>query len=771
MLDIQCPPGVAPADAAFWEDLRKDARAEKRQNDEELARLLGKPVVYGMIIQLRNIYSDRVLSVNSKETCSHESISMRVGADANVRKESLFRILPRYRIRAEGETVRIRDVVVIQSIKTENFLNVGRISHAVSPSAFPAGGEQKVSGALDRSRVFDDVMQPLFFEASAALSPHGWIVHLFDSHQIENQKRIRAGQYVRFYHKEKEGYLSAEARDTRVHLLHHQINPLHPKDSDSSTTFWQIVPRQEYRGGEFAATQLVRLRHVMSNSYLEVEGIPTTGRDTSPVRATSNRISSAAPFGVAKHANDHDKTNDNDSDLAAEAPQNVEFLSDTQPQAKRMRVRLVPSHSVMLDPEDDPTLFVLRPVNFDTDDHLCTSSFFRIQHYRTGTWLHAASMQLNTSLSSSSNTGLSNHSSFNTAAKLHKIVAMTDTRGDDYFSVSVVDPSMASACKFITSMALPLKYWLMRQRIIAPSARTKFPLTARGEKKTKRILTSLIYHATNSAEVDPFKRKTGPIQLHQKYLRETGIIDILICMLELPFDLAKRQAIRTKLAADFVTSTEPYVHESESEVTIEDMLKNQEPHLTSILQLIYALLQVFLINADEANQQYLARDFNTIANHIKLRLGATNTLMQLVSGNRSIIEGVSNQQIDFFIDLMIREKRASFLEFLIALCHVNGQPVARHQAYIATRLLQTHRSQAYLFRTHFAKSDIASSGSVHEAVIQIPDRAGRMLDANYKPLHVFCHPLSEEHKSGLVAFFRNSLALYEALCKGHNQHL
>nr|KAJ3422770.1 hypothetical protein HK105_006449 [Polyrhizophydium stewartii] len=785
-----CPAGVSPLDAATWDELRREAKAEKRQNEEELARLLGKPVVYGQIVQLRSVYAQKWVSVNSKETCSHESISMRVGADGNVRKESLFRVLPRYKIRAEGETVRVRDVVVLQSVKTENYLSVGRIFHSVDPSAFPAGGENRVGGTVERARVFDDVSQPGFFEASAALQPHGWLVHRFDSHQRQSSKRIRAGQYVRFYHKEKEGYLSAELREDRVHLFYHQLNPLHPKDTDSASTFWQIVHQNEFQGGEFATAQLVRLRHVSTNTFLEVDGTPLSVREQSPSRFAPGRISGGMRL---EHANGSTTNfslaamggqaggDGTPPDLgasvfasaASSAPHTIEFAADIQPQIKRLRVRLVDSHPFHSDPTTDPTLFVLHPVNVDSDDHLCLSSFFRIQNCRTGTWLHAAATQATTATTllslDRSSPSISSIDPTIKNSRRHRLVALVSNRGDDYFSISRVEEVYSSAFNFVSGMALPLEYWLMRPRIPSAQSKARFPLTARGEKKTKRVLTALIYHATRSAEVDPFKRKTNTIQLHQRYLRESGMIDIAVCMLEIPISLEKRRAVRQRLCADFALSDVELVHPDEVEVTLDDLAKGSEPRLTAIFRLIYSLLQVFLIGADESNQLYLARDFDTIAQHIKLRLGATDTLMQLVSSNRAIIDAISTDQIDFFIELIGREKRASFLDFLIALCHVNGQPVSKHQAYIASRLVQSHRSSAYLFRTSLVKADLNSTGSNHEVVIQLPSMPDRGREAQRMPLHIFCHSMSEEHKSGLVAFFRNSLVLFEALCRGHNQ--
>ncbi|KAJ3091045.1 hypothetical protein HK102_001865 [Quaeritorhiza haematococci] len=218
-------------DLAVVESIRQAAVAEAQLNEAELARLRGKPVLYGSIIQLHNVHSQRYLCVNSRETCVQEPTSMSISLERYLRKECFFRILPKFRIRAEGEPVRIGDSIVLQSMKTETYLNIatpkeneaggvprgsyvnlaaGAIASSrdelvaaiasVSRSSdginvkVPAGGRRDsvdlnedplfASGAAVASLGFSATGQlgldTQVFEASASSQIHGWTVTLFD---------------------------------------------------------------------------------------------------------------------------------------------------------------------------------------------------------------------------------------------------------------------------------------------------------------------------------------------------------------------------------------------------------------------------------------------------------------------------------------------------------------------------------------------------------------------------------------------------------------
>jgi inositol 1,4,5-triphosphate receptor type 1 len=86
------------------------AAAETKDNETEYKRRRGKPLVYGEIVQFRHRFTGKFLKVNTSETATLDHSNMRVNLDADASRDSSFRILPRYRIRSEGDTVGLMDL-------------------------------------------------------------------------------------------------------------------------------------------------------------------------------------------------------------------------------------------------------------------------------------------------------------------------------------------------------------------------------------------------------------------------------------------------------------------------------------------------------------------------------------------------------------------------------------------------------------------------------------------------------------------------------------
>lgn len=157
------------------QNLQQRATKEISQNQAEKRRLLGKPVVYGQVIQLLNTHFKKYLTVTGKTSAQHRlqvSLSSAAG---------YFRVMPRYRIRFVGDTVRIGDTVALQCIRPEGYLNVDETTYSVYSHTHISSWTMKLhySSASDQ-----------------------------DTKHI---KYTNSGQYVRFYHKEMESYLEAPA--------------------------------------------------------------------------------------------------------------------------------------------------------------------------------------------------------------------------------------------------------------------------------------------------------------------------------------------------------------------------------------------------------------------------------------------------------------------------------------------------------------------------------------------------------------------------------
>ncbi|KAJ3216217.1 hypothetical protein HDU67_009791 [Dinochytrium kinnereticum] len=594
------------------EELREQALAEVNANEAD-------------IIQLLNVNSKRYLSFNSKETVVNEPGSMPIEMEKYSRRECFFKILPKFRIRAEGEAVRIGDAIVLQSLKTEAHLNF-----------------------TSSSRYLDPFVQDAY-EATIGSPTHGWTVNLFRPSTLSsvsgtlmgslslginanlnsvssNSRKVLGGNFIRLYHKEKEGYIMSpsllnlvsnhfenETLDSsQVQLNPYHFDPLNPQDISSSLILWQVEFAFPYDGGPVEWNQPLRLRHVVSNMYLQVESR------------------------VAGPGEDHDSYCVNLSSSAWHGRQ-----------------------------EDDPSLFAFVPVTTDSGS-ITTGSYVRLQNIKTGTWLHATEI-----LKSASRGREGSRSSFSTPIP----IKVRD------------DKNIITERKDLKSI-----YYL------------KVSFIPRGGED---------FASHND---------------HQALLRESSVIDAILAFLQAPFKLERRAVLRLSIGSflklegyactddlsdshdgnvkigisspisvesmddkivgiDVLDTLHKSISEKEAAVSIDEFKGGKEKTLVNIFQIAYRVLKQFLLGSNPMNQFHVAREFDTIAEHLDLNVGAADTLMQLMSGNLIIVQSIGNPQILHFVNLIVRDRKPSYIRFLIALCHCAGNAIPKHQEFIARSLL------------------------------------------------------------------------------------
>lgn len=107
--------------------LKRLADAEAADNAMEQRRRLGDAVIYGQTIQLMHNHSRKFVRVSSTSTSKIEPSNMKVDLHEHSVRNSWFRIMPRYKVRAEGDNVRLGDQVVLESVKTMGeYLHAGQ---------------------------------------------------------------------------------------------------------------------------------------------------------------------------------------------------------------------------------------------------------------------------------------------------------------------------------------------------------------------------------------------------------------------------------------------------------------------------------------------------------------------------------------------------------------------------------------------------------------------------------------------------------------------
>lgn len=111
----------------LFQFLKRNMELENEGNINEKKRLKGKKLLYGQIVQLRHLFTNKYIHMSTKNTSITEPSSMSISLVSHVAKQSHFRILPKYKIKSEGDIVQVNDQVVFESIKTAGqYLHYGK---------------------------------------------------------------------------------------------------------------------------------------------------------------------------------------------------------------------------------------------------------------------------------------------------------------------------------------------------------------------------------------------------------------------------------------------------------------------------------------------------------------------------------------------------------------------------------------------------------------------------------------------------------------------
>ncbi|KAI7861289.1 inositol 1,4,5-trisphosphate/ryanodine receptor-domain-containing protein [Spinellus fusiger] len=638
-------PDMSPAELSDLKSLQSRAGKEELQNETEKRRLFGKPVLYGQVIQMYNSHFSKYLTVTGR-TCKTDVSHLQVNLSKDI--IGYFKIMPRYRIRVDGEPVQWGDTIAIQCVRPEGYLNVGT------------------------KPLRSDIYSTDYYEVYSHTRISSWTMKCHCSATVQQDavksKYINSAQLVRFYHKEMEAYLETPVLNRNegdVRLNKHILNPLDPKESDAPLAFWEIENAKTVNGSKVRWKKPVRIRHVASRSYLYI--------DPNNVRIDMNSHKITFSLGLVKD------------------PLCVD--------------------------NNDATLFTLEPVSEPTSSGVSFGNYIRIQHVVTKCWIHAAAEDEIQSSSSipmpftlapdplsqmqskipipisinkqSSMRYDSTNASLYTSPSLepgeppvYHVTASQDFYYHDCFTVTQVSDHLKDTFNYVNELLPSLQRYLRKERKADPENQdltqaSHFPISRSEFESITEILKELVRFCTNSKEPDLVRRVGLPNEYHQSLIRDIGIVECVINMIQIPFDLGKRYQARSQGRYD---KTGHHEMPCEDIVQVKDIFTSREARLKTILTLCYNLLRVFLVGesryqeSDEQtkNQKHVLKvagdtGIEIFAQHLPYQIGATDMMVNLLHNNSSVVERISSSQPSIIQTVIhyAREKMNTAIEGLI----------------------------------------------------------------------------------------------------------
>lgn len=608
------------------------AKAETEDNEQEQKRQQGKKLLYGQIIQIKHRFTLKYIHVSTTTTSPTESNNMAVELHDYDAKHAQFKVMPRYKVKAEGDVVQVDDQIVFESVKSS-----GQYLHV----------SKTLLGSMS--------VYQKSYELNLSVQQSGFTVFRKYKPSPEDEKKVKVGDIVRFYHKEMEAYLVAEGLfddelTEDVHLRMRPVDQSNPKTlfpSSSAVTYWQIELQEGcVAGGVLKWEQQCRLMHMCTRKYLCV--------------------------------------------------------------AQGGNVTLTSDH---LDPK---TVFRLHPVIRESDE-VPEDSYCRMEHVVSGHWLHASTDEYKKKQGESKTDSKSMGSLKWSTAQLRKIGVVEEKQYDDAFTLQSVEQPLEDIFNTMAGM-VPFIQKLVQ------------------DKKAGVILNAKMSHNVITAlkEISEFMVVDGePIKKRQKLMRNLRIVELLVGLLKCPFNGADQY------------------------------------HMTRIFSVAYDVLYTYLMGNSRKNELYIAKyiDFFLTQFEIKegkIGLNAAHMVMELIRDNRKIVDRITHDHIDKFVDLLRRDKNYRYLDLLSVLCVCDGVSIADNQKYITEVWLM--RGMNCVFFT-----DLGQKIGLDDGKVYVSTNNGK----SYIDLFTFANRHVEQDRDkddDEYLFLEHQLELFGYLCHGQNSH-
>ncbi|KAJ1551342.1 hypothetical protein HK096_000908 [Nowakowskiella sp. JEL0078] len=661
---------------------------EHKNNQKEIIRSIGRPILYGQVVMLLSDYHSKFICITS-ETLSNDPKQRLLSLDYFPSRNAYFRILPRYRAYSLGDNVRSGDAVLIQCVKTgflfcpsaiqtnEEHLTI-RDENLTSPTKVEFHRRSSVFNHIEADNVqkqnvfWDPIEKIVCSHTSISEIASQWTINITEEgiRTTDEKKRpVLGSKFIRIYSFERccikyynnspikficrEVYLAASWKKpvdgnnnkNHVFLKKYKYHAGRPVDLDDVRVFWEICAENETHRTHMKSGELCRLKSVSSGMYLHVKMV--------------NHVEGKKP---------------------------VIFLSEIE-------------NSIRLLPSKDLSLFSLHSVHsFDGTESLLLHdhSYIRFFHHSSKTWLHFEEIYIE-EISEDEKFDEENFDSGNKENFIPTLISepnskITFNEKYDKFDLSnalclsLVEPHIIQITRFAIGFLEPLRHLAISLTDPGPETANIYLTEVDQENLFVSVISALILFCTLSDNLEISTRVGIPIPFHQSVLKEIGIVDTIFLLLE-----GVESPKWFGYEKDIKTRNEKIVWASFAKKTI--------------VNFAYRFLYVFLLGNDRQNKWLIFRNFSLIRSHLQLPdSGASQTLMKLVVDSQDLMKRIPANAFERFIDITMELKDSYLMEFLVLMCFCENSANKNHQKFIADKLILKHlqTDQPSIYKTRLS---------------------------------------------------------------------